>query len=93
MSSREEYLFKELYDGALWLEYNGILHIDGYITGKPGHWVAHPLCGKRLRHYIGFGELKYAKTSFVCKTCFLLYAIKTLSNKIQPPIKVGKEIK
>ena len=83
MSSIEEYLFKELFEGANWLETKGILHIDAYTTGKPGHWVAHPFCGRRAKGWIGFSELRYAKVHYFCDTCLMLFAITKLGNKLQ----------
>jgi hypothetical protein len=83
MSSREDYLFKQLFEGASYFECNNLLHIGTTTSVKIGQNVAHPLCGRRLRKWIGFNELQYAKTSFVCDTCFLLYAITKLGNKIQ----------
>ena len=66
-----------------WFEDRGVLHI-GTTTGKPGHWIAHPLCGKRLKKWIGFAELKYAKTNEICDLCFLLHIAKyTLSRRVR----------
>lgn len=81
MSSREDYLYKQLFEGADYFECNNMIHI-GSTTGTPCKWTAHPYCGKRLRKWVGFSELHYAKTSFICDTCFLLYAIKKLGQNI-----------
>jgi hypothetical protein len=84
MSSREAYLYQRIYEGAEYFECKNLLHIGHTTTVKIGQNVAHPLCGKRLRNWIGFNDLLYAKSNFICDTCFLLYAIKTLGNKISP---------
>lgn len=53
-----------------WFETKGKLHL-GDSFGKPGKWTAHALCNKRLRKWIGFKELKYAKNpkADVCIEC------------------------
>ena len=84
MSSREEYLYKQLFEGAEYFECKNLLHIGHTTTVKIGQNVAHPLCGRRLRNWVGFNELRYAKSSFYCDTCFLLYAILQLGKKVQP---------
>lgn len=89
MSSREEYLYKRIFDGAGYYECNGTLHIGTTTSPKIGHNVAHPLCGRRLRKWVGFGELQYAKSSFICDTCFLLYAITKLADKVHFSDKQG----
>jgi hypothetical protein len=91
MSSREEYLAKHLFEKAEWFEEKEVLHI-GTTTGKPCHWTAHPLCGKRLRKWVGFDDLKYAKSNFFCDRCLLLFAITQLANKLQVQfiVKEGK---
>ena len=72
-----------------WFECKGVLHI-GMTTGKPGHWVAHPLCGKKLRRWIGFGEIKYAKTDEICDLCFLLYVAKRVVTEAELIVLKGK---
>jgi hypothetical protein len=83
MSSREAYLYQQLYEGAEYFECNNLLHIGHTTTVKIGQNVAHPLCGRRLRNWIGFNDLLYAKSNCYCDTCFLLYAISKLGDKIK----------
>jgi hypothetical protein len=82
MSTREKYLYDRLFEGAGYFDCNNILHIGTTTSVKIGQNVAHPLCGRRLRKWIGFNDLMYAKSSCYCDTCFLLYAITKLANKV-----------
>ena len=80
MSDSVAHIFNKLFEKITWLECKGILHV-GSTTGKPGHWVAHPLCRRKLRNWVGFSEIQYAKTDKVCDVCLLLYfAGKTLGD-------------
>jgi hypothetical protein len=88
MNIKEEYLYKQLFENAEYFECNNLLHIGHTTTVKIGQNVAHPLCGRRLRKWVGFNELMYAKSSFYCDTCFLLYAILQLGKKVQSPTTI-----
>ena len=72
-----------------WFEAENVLHI-GSTTGKSCHWVAHPFCGKRIKGWIGFGEIQYAKTNTVCEKCLALHLISVSSEMLVPKIKVKK---
>lgn len=72
MSEFKAELFDKLFEGASWYEDKQVMHI-GHSTGKPGHWIAHLLCQKHPKHWIGFSEVQYAKTRKVCDVCAALF--------------------
>ncbi len=74
-------IFAELFEKAGWYECKGILHIERVTTGKPGHWIAHPLCNKRLKDWVGFEEIKYARAAVVCEKCLKLYITSFIEAK------------
>ncbi len=83
ITATEHFIYERLLKGAEFFEEKGMIHI-GTTTGKPGHWTAHPYCQRRLRKWIGFGELKYAKTDIICELCFLLFMTKRLTQTVIP---------
>lgn len=56
------------------LEAQGKFHIGG-TTGKPGRWIAHTLCGRRIWKWIGSGfeNFRYANTDNICVDCAALW--------------------
>lgn len=80
MTDAESYFFKKIFDGASWYESKGLIHI-GFTTGKPGHWVVHPLCGRRLRNWLGFSDLSSSRAHSFCDDCLLFFMIERLHKK------------
>ena len=92
MMSREEYIFKEIFNNVDYYEAKGVIHI-GFTTGKSCKWTAHFLCGKRpAKGWVGFGDLAYAKSSYFCRVCFLLHIIKKLGNLTGSKCEVEKHV-
>lgn len=83
MSWKEQILDKIFHDVKHFYECKGVLHFGSDTTGKPGHWTAHPFCGKRLIDWIGFSEILYSKTANICPTCLLIYAANQVSKKAE----------
>ena len=70
-------IFDRIFEKAEYYEAGGMLHIASPkgTTGKPCHWIAHPLCNRRLKGWIGFSDIQYAKTEVLCEECFHLHLI------------------
>lgn len=81
MSSLKEQVFDEVFrDVKHWYECKDVLLFGFSLTGKPGHWIAKPFCGKRLVHWMGFSEIQYSKTVKICPSCLLVYAVNQVAN-------------
>lgn len=82
MNDWKEHLLDKLFEGMEhFYESKGVLHFGYDTTGKPGHWIAHPFCGKKLIKWVGFGEIHLSKTDNICPTCLLIYAADQVSKK------------
>ena len=80
MSTPEHRIFERLFEHASYYEAKGVIHI-GYSTGKPGRWIAHVLCRRKLRNWIGFSDIRYGKTDIVCDECAMLFIAQHLTEK------------
>ena len=81
MSEIKARLFDRIFGIVGWFECNGILHIERSTGGYSGHWIAHPFCNKRLKDWVSFEEVQYAKTDVVCEECFNRFLKLTVADK------------
>lgn len=81
MSSREKVILESIFGKVdHFFDCKGVIHL-GSTTGKPGRWIAHTLCGRKIPGWIGSGHIEHTKFDVVCDECLMLHIASRIANK------------